>query len=351
VYNSSGLAYYRHSDWLGSSRLTSSVTTPTKWLYSGAYAPFGESYTEATNTGGVIDHSFTGQNEDTVQGLDDFMFREYSSAQQGRWIRPDPAGMASVSLAIPQSWNQYAYVVNNPLAFIDALGLDCTVNPGGGSLTCTGTTVDVFGTFDSVALASIGGSDTNQAGKLRKAPERGRGGESFAHYLFTHFTTGIRQPGQTFGNCMSANASTYSLGGAMQSIGNSVLGANSTFLTTNPVANVLTGNMVNTFFFGSTTEAAGTMAINSPGIVANGMGQALTYGRPQADLIGMNLAGRAGDAIPSALGQGERFGAVAMRQGFEDAGQLLGLGMTFTERIIVDTTFTGAEALNCLGPG
>ena len=42
VYNSSGLAYYRHSDWLGSSRFAS---TPTRTMYSdGAYAPFGEAY-------------------------------------------------------------------------------------------------------------------------------------------------------------------------------------------------------------------------------------------------------------------------------------------------------------------
>ena len=42
VYNASGLAYYRHTDWLGSSRLAS---TPSRTLYSETnYAPFGESY-------------------------------------------------------------------------------------------------------------------------------------------------------------------------------------------------------------------------------------------------------------------------------------------------------------------
>ena len=42
VYNSTGLAYYRHSDWLGSSRLAS---TPSRTVYSEtAYAPFGEPY-------------------------------------------------------------------------------------------------------------------------------------------------------------------------------------------------------------------------------------------------------------------------------------------------------------------
>jgi YD repeat-containing protein len=41
VYTPSGLAYYRHSDWLGSSRLTSTAPTPTSIFSSTAYAPFG----------------------------------------------------------------------------------------------------------------------------------------------------------------------------------------------------------------------------------------------------------------------------------------------------------------------
>ena len=43
-----------------------------------AYAPFGEPYAQA----GTPDLSFTGQNQDTVGGLYDFLFREYSI--QGR---------------------------------------------------------------------------------------------------------------------------------------------------------------------------------------------------------------------------------------------------------------------------
>src|SRR5438067_10249007 len=118
VYNSSGLAYYMHSDWLGSSRLASSPARTVLW--DGAYAPFGESYAETTQN--IAYHSFTGQNEDTVSGLDDFMFREFSASQQGRWISPDPAGLASVSIANPQSWNRYAYVGGSPLDSLDPLG-------------------------------------------------------------------------------------------------------------------------------------------------------------------------------------------------------------------------------------
>jgi hypothetical protein len=42
VYTSSGLAYYRHPDWLGSSRLSS--TEARGVYYTTAYAPFGEQY-------------------------------------------------------------------------------------------------------------------------------------------------------------------------------------------------------------------------------------------------------------------------------------------------------------------
>jgi RHS repeat-associated protein len=126
VYNSSGLAYYRHSDWLGSSHFAS---TPTRTMYSdGAYAPFGEPYADS----GTADLSFTGMNQDTVPGLFDFAAREYST--QGRWPSPDPSGMAAASLKDPQSWNRYAYVRNSPLHAVDPLGLFYLTAPihGGG---------------------------------------------------------------------------------------------------------------------------------------------------------------------------------------------------------------------------
>src|SRR5260370_9982670 len=117
VYTSIGLAYYRHSDHLGSSRL---ATTPSRSLYSAtAYAPFGESYKWV----GTTDLSFTGQNQDTVSGLYDFMFRKYSP-NQVRWISPDQEGLAAVDPTAPQNWNRYAYVGNRPLNSVDPLGLD-----------------------------------------------------------------------------------------------------------------------------------------------------------------------------------------------------------------------------------
>ena len=111
------IAYYRHADHLGSSRL---AATPSGTLYSStAYAPFGEAYSQS----GTTDLSFTGQEQDTVSGIYDFSARN-DPVNQGRWIVPDPAGFAAADPAIPQSWNRYAYVINNPLVLIDPTGMD-----------------------------------------------------------------------------------------------------------------------------------------------------------------------------------------------------------------------------------
>jgi RHS repeat-associated protein len=142
IYKSSGLAYYRHADWLGSSRLTSTVS---QTVYSdSAYAPFGEQYAVS----GTADPSFTGQDSDTVSSLYDFTFREQSPSQ-GRWISPDPAGMKSARPLNPQSWNRYAYVNNNPLALVDPKGLDCVY------LNDSGTDVEEVDAGDDCASGGI----------------------------------------------------------------------------------------------------------------------------------------------------------------------------------------------------
>ena len=121
VFNSGGLSYYRFADWLGTSRL---ATYPNGSLYvSRAYAPFGETYGGAGT--GTNERLFTGQTRDVIagpQGIYDFLFRQQSSSQ-GRWLVPDPAGLAAVDLTNPKTWNRYAYVGNNPLSSVDSLGL------------------------------------------------------------------------------------------------------------------------------------------------------------------------------------------------------------------------------------
>jgi RHS repeat-associated protein len=125
IYSGSTL-YYRHPDWLGSSRFAS--TSSRTVYYDGAYAPFGEPYAQI----GANDLSYTGMNQDTVANLYDFPAREYGI--QGRWPSPDPAGISSMHVRDPQTLNRYAYVRNNPLIATDPTGLDCgeIAAPGAG---------------------------------------------------------------------------------------------------------------------------------------------------------------------------------------------------------------------------
>src|SRR5205807_1600396 len=117
----------RHVDWLRSERFGSTLSRTMD--HDNAFAPYGENYAGA----GARDLDFTGQDQDTVSGMYDFLYREYSPGQ-GRWISPDPAGLGAVNPANPQSWNRYAYVADNPLNAVDSLGLlgKC----GGGDQIC-----------------------------------------------------------------------------------------------------------------------------------------------------------------------------------------------------------------------
>lgn len=129
VYNTTGLNYIRHKDWLGSSRLA--TTWSTHGVYSKeAYAPFGESHNEA----GTADRSFTGQDQNVATGPGgtgayDFLFRKYDPSA-GRWLSPDPTGWDVVNQADPQSLDRYAYVENRPVNWVDPYGLSPPCNGG-----------------------------------------------------------------------------------------------------------------------------------------------------------------------------------------------------------------------------
>jgi len=178
--NDKSLGFHnRHVDWLRSERFGSTLSRILD--HDNAFAPYGENYAGA----GARDLDFTGQDQDTVSGMYDFLFREYSPVQ-GRWVSPDPAGLAAVDPSNPQSWNRYAYVLNNPLSYTDPLGLECVWQDGSfdsaddphtGSATGCGAAGGTW--YDPTDFAKRGLGDWNPNGNtdLAKEIENMQGGD------------------------------------------------------------------------------------------------------------------------------------------------------------------------------
>jgi RHS repeat-associated protein len=112
-----GSMKFSHSDWLGTERVRTTNTGAV--CESIASLPFGDGQ---TTTGGCYHTSplhFTGKERDAESGLDSFGAR-YDSSSLGRFMTPDSPSYANHTN--PQSWNLYAYAVNNPVSFRDADG-------------------------------------------------------------------------------------------------------------------------------------------------------------------------------------------------------------------------------------
>jgi len=122
---------YLTTDHLGSTRVVINVQNGVATLSARRdYLPFGEDINAGVGgrTAGMMYSSnddtrqrFTGKEHDGESQLDYFGARYYSSAQ-GRFTSPDEP-LVDQRPSDPQSWNLFAYVSNNPLIYIDPLGL------------------------------------------------------------------------------------------------------------------------------------------------------------------------------------------------------------------------------------
>ncbi len=72
-------------------------------------------------------YKFTGKERDSESGLDNFGAR-YDSSAMGRFMTPDSPSYSNRKN--PQSWNLYAFALNNPVTFRDADGhkVECVNN-------------------------------------------------------------------------------------------------------------------------------------------------------------------------------------------------------------------------------
>ncbi|MGO9241854.1 MAG: RHS repeat-associated core domain-containing protein [Bryobacteraceae bacterium] len=339
VYAGTTLSYYRHPDWLGSSRVASTApTTPPSTVdYDGPYAPFGESYNES---GTIVDRNFTGQNQDlgAVQYYD-FLYREHNVIE-GRWISPDPAGLAAVDPTLPQTWNRYAYVANDPLNFLDPFGpANQYYYPGPRpAATDGGNGTLVPGQCYTVIWNGV------QTGTYCYYPGGGGGQNGGGSGVSANLGLGIRAPGQTWKTCMAANANLYSMGGFFELAANVATGT-STSYSSGTIASAIAGNNINTFMFGSTSGVAASMAAASPSTVSEAMGSVATILRRTTDIMSLNLAATVGGP-PLAL-QPASAGVKAV---LGKIGNALSLGLSLAEKMAVDAGFTAAEAINCSMP-
>ncbi|MGH9396345.1 MAG: RHS repeat domain-containing protein, partial [Terriglobia bacterium] len=293
---------------------------------------------------------------DTVSNLDLARFRDYSFGQ-GRWLSPDPLGG---DISNPQSLNRYSYALNNPTTLTDPLGLDpsdCVANDLGG-VSCSGPdsitvydgppggdysdfspgepTLSALWDLESCQfwqncyqpVSMFGGGDGSPPPPKPAPPNKG-------------FTLGVRLPNQTFNQCMTQNASTYSLGGSLELTANVAFNRNSSIASKGYVS-FFTGNSISSFLFGSAANAASAAGSNAPTGVSYFMGVPLTYGRRTSDIMSLNLEGLSGGP-PLALGQASR----GVQSAVGDLGDVLSLGMEFSTRLGIDAAFTGAEAIGC----
>jgi len=116
--DSSGNVNYYFVDHLGTARVVASATGTI--LDDSDFYPFGGERAVVASSGN--NYKFTAKERDSESSLDYFGVRYYSSTI-GRFLSSDPLGM-SARLLNPQTWNLYAYVLNNPIKFLDPDGLE-----------------------------------------------------------------------------------------------------------------------------------------------------------------------------------------------------------------------------------
>ena len=153
AYYKGGTLHFQHQDWEGTERMRTSYSASQEGYFQSL--PFGD----GQNTVGADTdaHHFGALDHDSETDTDHAQFRQYSNVQ-GRWHSPDPY-YGSYDVSNPQSLNRYAYAMNNPLAFVDPLGLapqiNCYASPDGEALADTVGDVDDYGDDSPIKVGDV----------------------------------------------------------------------------------------------------------------------------------------------------------------------------------------------------
>lgn len=157
------LAQFEHQDWLGTERVQSDVNGNNAG--TSLSLPFGDGFSTTDGCGNDAYH-FAGYDQDNSAN-EHAQFREYSN-MAGRWFSPDPY-QGSYDPNNPQSFNRYAYVLNNPLSFTDPLGLATVIcytypDTNDPAYNRSGTTIGVIAGYTYCESVGDGGGGGGAAG-------------------------------------------------------------------------------------------------------------------------------------------------------------------------------------------
>jgi hypothetical protein len=97
-------------------------------------------------------------------------------------MSPDPGWFIAANLANPQSWNQYAYVTNDPLTITDPSGLCGGAAPTASNLI--GEAINAIGNFFCNIFGGGGDQSSSNSSQTNAGGANGSSGTSFNQISF-----------------------------------------------------------------------------------------------------------------------------------------------------------------------
>jgi hypothetical protein len=291
---------YLHKDWLGNSRIVSSTSNNTVTADQ-AYTPYGEIYNIFGANNGSY-QVFAGMIADlapstTTPIMWDTPNRELSYT--GRWLSPDPYGLGAFDPSNSQSWNRYAYALNNPLRYTDPLGLYCFYGGAGDTPDNDSDPTDYdFGASGPGDCG--GGGQWINTSTVVNVNSDGSEGPTFEDGQQIFPDTIPLQP--TFGNCVKSGTDYFSLQHGLQAATGGTLGnswVSSAFLGSSVSSAITLGQYGVNFIAPSSNSPSGAQTFSSTAgeVLSDAAAPAASKLAPSVPNVAFTVAASAGVAV------------------------------------------------------